>query len=285
VGEVSDVYKALLVKSDRVVAVKIMRGITSDVEVRRRFEEQLLLLVGQWQTMKHPNIMECFGICRNFGPVPGMVLPLCSKGSIMRFVKNNSSVNRLFLLVQVAAGLNYLHSREFVHGDIRGSNILITPEGVPVLMDCGLSSIVARGAEFTTAGICGPCRWMSPEILDPPDDLSDVEELRSLFTMSSDVYSYGMTMLEVLTGEVPFAHRRYDTVVILDVIRGTRPPRPAIPAMSDDVWDILQRCWEVFPDNRPSAKLVESWINTVYYLDETRNSSQSEASSSTSGVA
>jgi serine/threonine protein kinase len=149
-------------------------------------------------------------------------------------------------------------------------------------MDCGLSSIVARGADFTTAGICGPCRWMSPEILDPPDDLSEVEELRSLFTKASDVYSYGMTVLEVLTGEVPFAHRRYDTVVILDVIRGTRPPRPAIAAMSDDVWDILQRCWEVFPDNRPPAKLVESWINTVYFMDETKNSAQPEASSSTS---
>jgi len=145
-------------------------------------------------------------------------------------------------------------------------------------MDCGLSNIVSRGADFTTAGICGPCRWMSPEVLDPPDDLSDVEEYRCLFTPASDVYSFGMTVLEVVTGAIPFVHRRYDTVVILDVIRGVLPQRPGPEVMSEDLWKLLQNCWQRVPERRPSAAFVESWLNTVYCMDDVKESSKSESS-------
>ena len=72
-------------------------------------------------------------------------------------------------------------------------------------------------AEFPIANSCGPCRWIAPEILEPAeaDDIVPEEEPffeyrddyeRSLFTPMSDVYSLGMTILEVMTGEVPYVH-------------------------------------------------------------------------------
>jgi serine/threonine protein kinase len=143
------------------------------------------------------------------------------------------------------------------------ANIMISDEGVPLIMDAGLSLIVSR-AEFTVAGIYGPCRWQAPEVLDPSEET--VENGDCPYTAKSDIYSLGMTILEVLTGNVPFNHRRYDTVVILDIIRGIRPRRPK--DMSDDLWKLLGICWDEKPHKRPTANVVEVWLNTVHHFDE-----------------
>jgi hypothetical protein len=143
-------------------------------------------------------------------------------------------------------------------------------------MDAGLSQVISR-ADFTTASPCGPCRWMPPEILDVSDDrdfdlvdfdtpLDDV----SLFTESSDTYSLGMTMLEVITGKVPFHHRRYDNIVIIDVIAGVRPPRPEeiITDKSDGLWDLLESCWQALPTHRPTSKCVELCLDLLRWTEE-----------------
>ena len=136
---------------------------------------------------------------------------------------------------------------------------MISDDGVPLLMDIGLALIVSR-AEFTVPGIYGPCRWQPPEVLDPAED-----SLESPYTMQSDIYSLGMTILEVLTGRAPFRHRRYDTVVILDVIRGARPLRSA--EISDVVWELLQYCWNAAPQDRPTATFVRSWLDMACCLE------------------
>jgi serine/threonine protein kinase len=120
VGEVSDVYRCKMIKSNRTVAVKVMRGISSDPRIREKFQKRLLRLVKQWKRLSHHNVMPCFGYCKHFGPMIGLVLPMCIKGNIVHYVEKNPQVNRLFMLLQVASGLNYLHSIDFLHGDIRG---------------------------------------------------------------------------------------------------------------------------------------------------------------------
>jgi hypothetical protein len=77
-----------------------------------------------------------------------------------------------------------------------------------------------------------------------------------------------MTILEVITGKVPFHHRRYDTIVIVDVIRGVRPPRPEEDIKSDGLWDLLKSCWQAMPTNRPTPKCVELWLDMLRWTDE-----------------
>ena len=98
------------------VAVKVvMRGMTNNLNVRRRFHhvrlsklsvllrlknlysQKLTKLVAEWQKLKHPNIMECYGITLNYYPFLGVILPWCNNGSIRRYVKN-TRVNRLDLV-------------------------------------------------------------------------------------------------------------------------------------------------------------------------------------------
>ena len=136
----------------------------------------------------------------------------------------------------------------------------------PLLMDTGLAPVV-KYSDYTIAGMYGRPRWMAPEILDPSEDISmgDMDEIP--YTRETDVYAFGMTILEVMTGKLPYSHRRYDTVVILDVIRGTRPNRPLDPPMSDDVWRIVTACWKMQPEKRPSAALVEAWVDLARYSE------------------
>lgn len=276
-GEVSNVWKCALKTSGRIVAVKAMRGIQSDLNARNRFEEQLGHLAEKWQELEHPNVMPCLGLTMQFGPIPALVFPMCSEGSIMKYVESHPTVNKLQLMAQVAAGFSYLHNNGFVHADVRGSNIMISDDGTPQIMDAGLSLIVSR-ADFTVASLCGPCRWMPPEVLDPSDEYDEYEPDSdsgntatvadaSPFTKQSDIYSLGMTILEVSTGKAPYHHRRYDTVVILDIIRGTPPPRPATESVSEGLWKLLQCCWESSPMCRPTARIVELWLDTLWMTE------------------
>jgi serine/threonine protein kinase len=143
------------------------------------------------------------------------------------------------------------------------SNIMISDDDTPLIMDAGLSLIISR-SEFTVASMHGPCRWQAPEVLDPEEEMMEPEACP--YTPMSDVYSLAMTILQVWTGKPPFSHRRNDTVVILDIIRGNRPFRPG--GISDDLWGLLQSCWIREPEKRPTACVVERWLETTQCLEE-----------------
>ena len=137
-------------------------------------------------------------------------------------------------------------------------------EDTPLLMDCGLSPLINYG-EFTVPGVYGRSRWMAPEVLEPSDDFLTQDMGETVYTPKTDIYAFGMTILEVITGDLPYSHQRHDTVVILEVIRGIRPNRP--PAVSDEVWDIMTACWETKPHKRPLATLVDSWLNVACFTE------------------
>jgi serine/threonine protein kinase len=149
------------------------------------------------------------------------------------------------------------------------SNILIKPDGSPALMDHGLHDVTSRISHITTAGVCKPCRWMAPEVLDPPESAGD-ERPMSICTPQSDVYAMGMTFLEVITRRPPFSNRRYDTTVILAVIAGALPLRPDISAMSDDAWDLMQDCWKFNPEQRLTVPGVERRVQLIFHMEMAR---------------
>lgn len=197
----------------------------------------------------------------------------------------------------MSAGISYLHAHNIVHTDLRGvsltlffsctkltflqANILIGEGDTPQIMDVGLSLIVSQ-ADFTSTSRCGQCRWMPPEILDVSDhqeynmfDSEDSDMVRFdpfpnevlHFTKASDIYSLGMTILEVLTGKVPFHHCGHNGAVLDHVIHGRRPPRP-IGIASDGLWELLGSCWETLPARRPTAKCAELWLDLLRWSDE-----------------
>ncbi|KAF7329029.1 RBR-type E3 ubiquitin transferase [Mycena venus] len=133
-------------------------------------------------------------------------------------------------LYEIAQGLQYLHSRNIVHGDLRGANILINDDGSACLADFGLSRFSdATSLMSTNRG--GSLYWMAPELIDP--GRFGYQFTR---TPATDVYAFGCVCLELYTGRPPF-YNLNEPAALIRILNGERPERPsAPPAMSDILW-------------------------------------------------
>ncbi|KAF9780167.1 kinase-like domain-containing protein [Thelephora terrestris] len=151
-----------------------------------------------------------------------------------------------------------------VHGDLKGANILIDQNRHARLADFGLLTIISdptNTAVTNSLSIAGTTRWMSPELLDPSQFGS--ENTRP--TKESDSYALGMVILEVLSGQPPFAlHNEF--MVMRLVTEGKRPERPNGPEgvwFTDDLWQMLNRCWEIRPESRASIGAIFEYLGRV----------------------
>jgi len=136
--------------------------------------------------------------------------------------------------------------------DIVKANVLIDETKHACLADFGLLTIMsdaANAASSTPFTEAGTFRWMSPELFDPGKfHLKDGRP-----TKQSDCYALGMLIFEVLSGQVPFSrHRGY--TVISRILKGKRPERPLGGRgmlFTNEIWGILERCWNPTPCDRP----------------------------------
>ena len=184
------------------------------------------------------------------------------------------TTDNAYQLKDVATGLIYMHNQGIIHGDLKGvrsraqvavsiliffieANVLIDQHGHARLADFGILTIVSDPENPMTSSSTtnvGMIRWMSPELIDP--DQFGVGTSRP--TIASDCYALGMVILEALTGEIPYK-RFKDIVVMRMVIGGKRPERPEWPEgawFTEDIWDILEKCWSPQPKDRPSVGAV-----------------------------
>jgi son of sevenless-like protein len=104
-----------------------------------------------------------------------------------------------------------------------------------------------------TSSYSGNPRWFAPELLRESGDTVSTH---------SDVWSFGMLCLEILSGDVPFAGIRRDLAVPREIDNGVLPKHPGLVAvsqgLSDAIWKLLQKCWEREPAKRPSITEVKN---------------------------
>jgi len=164
---------------------------------------------------------------------------------------------------QIARGLEYLHDHSVVHGDLRGANILVDQDGCARICDYGLAFII-EPSEFTSIKTAGACRWTAPEIMNPAESAQNANaaDALPLFTKSSDIYAFGMTMLEIFTGKIPFSQKKNDSSVIFYVLEGGRPELPDFLKNEDSLRSLVQECWASDPDARPTSRAVHDILDT-----------------------
>ncbi|KAF8169206.1 kinase-like domain-containing protein, partial [Mycena galopus ATCC 62051] len=247
-GGFGDIYRASY--GDQRVALKRMRYFVHGSDLRRmhlKFCREALL----WKDLHHPNILPFLGIDRDSFPSSlCMVSPWMDHGVVMNYLKTYGHANVDKLLYEIAQGLEYLHSHNIVHGDLRGANILIQEDWSACLADFGLSTFSDATATMSTARAGSP-HWMAPELLAPEHFGLDFAR-----TPATDVYAFGCVCVELYTGRPPFS-RLPQTIVLLKVLDGERPERPfGPPAMSDTLWRHVTNCWAESPTTRPSIQLV-----------------------------
>ncbi|KAG8939826.1 hypothetical protein FRC04_005957 [Tulasnella sp. 424] len=138
-----------------------------------------------------------------------------------------------------------MHKQGVVHGNIKASNLLIGDDGEVLLCDFGLTRTTDLKTPTEMKG-AGAIRWQSPELLNGHSK-----------SFKSDVYAFGMTIVEVLTGSVPFPDLETDRAVISTVlIEGKRPPKNPTESSAglsyENVWAVAEACWPALPEERIS---------------------------------
>ncbi|KIM78272.1 hypothetical protein PILCRDRAFT_75650 [Piloderma croceum F 1598] len=197
-----------------------------------------------WCALKHPNVTDFLGLSYEVPFLPALILPYYSKGNSLDFVKRGRNPD-LLKLVRIRLGLKYLHEQSppIIHADIRACNVLVDDTENALLVDFGLVPVLSIPS-LTPSDELGPARWQPPEILlpDKDDSLS--------FTLRSDVFSFAMFAVELLTQKHPFDHHKKDPEVIREIIKGLRPHKPPKSPLVDQLWPILQECWAQAPGDR-----------------------------------
>jgi len=204
-----------------------------------------------WQKARHPNIVPFFGACDE-GSTCFFVCEEAKNGKLTDFLYHAREEGRSLVwrkLLDAALGLHFLHERHVVHSDLKCNQILVSKDGVAMLTDFGLSFLTTEqsGDEETVGAI----RWKAPEVIRKVKPVAP--------NAQSDVYSFGMCVVEAVTRDVPWGQQVPDPVVKFHVTRKKSLPRPKAFA-SDAHWALVQGLCAFDPSER--MKLSEA-IETI----------------------
>ncbi|KAJ7202564.1 kinase-like domain-containing protein [Mycena pura] len=203
-----------------------------------------------WSKLKHENVLPFIGVCDDFAPCPVLIAPFCTFGHVGTYLRKNPSADRYELIRGVGSGLQFLHDNDIVHGDLKMQNVLVDKRGVPCICDFGISKILDRRG-FSTPSV-GTVPYMAPELFIV-FDRSSVDGTLPNTTKASDVYSFALLVLEILTSE-PLKKRPRKQVVSSKVLEALRPKRADydVYKVADEFWMVLDHCWAFDPLLRPT---------------------------------
>ncbi|KAF9259830.1 kinase-like protein [Marasmius fiardii PR-910] len=245
-GTFADVWKGKV--REVTVCLKVVRVYqTSNVE---QLVKEFMVEAIVWQYLKHPNLLPFLGMYY----LDKARTQLClvslwmEKGNLFRYLKSTPTE----CVYDVASGLSYLHNEKIVRGDLKGLNVLITPDERACTGDLGLSRVAEAYALTLPASIAsqskGTARYLSPELLMPDQS--------STSTRCSDVYAFACVCYEIFTGNVPF-YGLNDFMVVVAVLEKKRPPRPeSMALLNDGMWNVMVECWDADPSKRPVAEEI-----------------------------
>lgn len=194
-GGMSRVYRATDTShGDAEVAIKVLSdSFLSDVE----YEQYLMREIEMAGMLYHPHILAVLGFGRDQGML-FMVMPLVKGGTLANVLQLRGPLSprqTLVIVEQIGAALDYIHSSQMVHCDIKPANILLARDGGSyVLADFGLVKRVDELPEVASNDVMGSPPYMSPE-----QGRGDVLDHRS------DLYSLGLVLYECLTGRLPYS--------------------------------------------------------------------------------
>lgn len=257
-GSFSQVWSARLKQNNTTVALKIM-----DLENISSSFEDILQEVQTMRLAEDPNILHCFCSFVHSDQL-WLVTELMDKGSCVRVMKLSRSTGlgegmseecAKYIIHEVLKGLIYLHNQGQIHRDVKAGNILLNSTGEVKLADFGVSGwTLARGERVNTVKtfVGTPC-YMAPEVM----------EQASGYDYKADIWSLGITALELAKGYAPYALLPPMRVLIKTIEED--PPsllsyphpqqlRPDGPDFSEHFQDFCRKCLQKSPKSRPKAE-------------------------------
>ncbi|KAI8075865.1 kinase-like domain-containing protein [Gilbertella persicaria] len=243
-GSSAVVYEAVYKPLKKRVAVKM---IDLDMFERNQIDE-LRRETALMALSKHPNVLRVYGSFVN-GSKLYIVTPYLSAGSCLDIMKTSfpdglDEISIATILKQALEGLVYLHKNGHIHRDVKAGNLLMDQYGTVLLADFGVSSSLTENGDMRKTFVGTPC-WMAPEVME-----------QAGYDYKADIWSFGITSLELATGHAPFA--KYPPMKVLMMTLSNAPPtldREATKHKYSKLFkDMIDLCLQKDPSKRPSAE-------------------------------
>jgi len=213
-GAMGVVYKATDPLIDRIVAIKTIT-LSLAQEEREEYEARFYQEAKAAGRLSHPNIVTIFDVGRT-GDIAYIAMEFL-QGRELRDILNDKKLlpvdQVVDIVAQVALGLDYAHEHGVVHRDIKPSNIMVGRDGHVKITDFGIARMASAGVRTQTGMVLGSPKYMSPE-----------QVMGKLTDQRSDIFSLGVMLYEMLTGQPPFMGENVNAIMYQTLNAIPQPP-------------------------------------------------------------
>ncbi len=255
-GGMSVVYKSRDKLLNRFVAIKILKPeFINDNKFIESFRRESQAAA----SMTHPNIVNIYDVGKE-GNIHYIVMELIEGRALSDYIREQGPMaypKVIAISKQIAAALAFAHQNHIIHRDVKPHNIMMTPNGTAKITDFGIAKAVnaATLVENTDGGIIGSVHYFSPE-----------QARGGYVDEKSDIYSLGIVMYEMLTGNVPFDGDNPVNIALMH-INGEMPrPSQVVGGVPPALEHIIMKCTDKYPINRYASadELIEALNNVDY---------------------
>lgn len=238
VGGMADVYKATDIIENKIVAVKILKKeFSENEEFLRRFRNESKAIA----LLSHPNIVKVYDV--GFSEkIQYIVMEYIDGITLKEYIENERVLtwkDSVHFIIQVLRALQHAHDRGIVHRDIKPQNIMLFTDGTIKVMDFGIAKFAREEGTTATDTAIGTVHYISPE--QARGDVTDEK---------SDIYSVGVMLYEMLTGQKPFDTDNPVTVAVMHMQNIPERPRAINPDIPAGLEEIILRAMEKDCENR-----------------------------------
>ncbi|KAK6249479.1 hypothetical protein SCA6_003484 [Theobroma cacao] len=237
-GRHSRIYRGIYKQRD--VAIKLISQPEEDANLANFLEKQFISEVALLFHLRHPNIITFVAACKK-PPVFCIITEYLAGGSLRKYLHQQEPYSVplnlvLKLALDIARGMQYLHSEGILHRDLKSENLLLGEDMCVKVADFGISCLESQCG--SAKGFTGTYRWMAPEMIKEKHHTKKV-----------DVYSFGIVLWELLTALTPFDNMTPEQAAFAVCQKNARPPLPSTCPLAFS--HLINRCWSSNPQKRP----------------------------------
>ncbi|NXC49500.1 FRK kinase, partial [Penelope pileata] len=252
-GQFGEVWEGLW-NNTTPVAIKTLKPGSMDPKDFLR-EAQIM------KNLRHPKLIQLYAVCTLEDPIY-IITELMKYGSLIEYLQNDagsqiSLIQQVDMAAQVASGMAYLESQNYIHRDLAARNVLVGEHSVYKVADFGLARVFKVENENIYEARPEtklPVKWTAPEAIR-----------YNKFSVKSDVWSFGILVFEIVTyGKMPYAGMPgHQVVQMLD--KGYRLPRPT--TCPEALYELMLQCWSTEPSERPTFEALHCQLEDFFGND------------------
>lgn len=265
-GGMSFVYKALDKVLDRIVAVKVLKD---EFARDRNFVEKFRTEALSAARISHPNIVNIFDVGQD-GDAYYIVMEYVDGKTLHDIIRDYAPLpvdKAVDIAIMICDGIHHAHEKGVIHRDIKPHNILVTEHGIVKVADFGIARAMSKSTITYGNNIVGSVHYISPE-----------QAKGEPITRTTDIYSLGCVLYEMLTGHVPFQAESPITIALKHIHDEPLSPRSLNPAIPMAIEGIILKAMEKVPSHRfaTALEMRNALLNlhTSSYADYKRRSDQ-----------